>query len=100
MMTPCELCKGACCESVIMDLTKNPMIDEWMLARGKPFGTNHVEWEQRCPSLNECGQCSRYDNRPRVCIEYPVGGTHCRETVRRRRPNWQEIFKLMDPMIK
>ena len=79
-----------------MDLTKTPLIDEWMLARGVPFGEHHVEWEQRCPSLNDCGMCSRHETKPKICVEYPVGGLHCRETVKRRRDNWKDIFELME----
>ena len=91
MSKACEVCRGACCESMVIDLVNEPRVDEWLLVRGKPLTKFRVEVETVCPSLSN-GRCSRYEYRPKACQVFEVGGELCKETVIRRRKNWEEIF--------
>jgi hypothetical protein len=93
-MTACELCRGACCESVLVPVPIDPVACEFVRARGKQIDPNTIEWEQVCPSLRD-GKCDRYRTRPVACQLYKAGGRVCRETVRRRRANWREILSLL-----
>jgi Fe-S-cluster containining protein len=93
MNTACEICKGACCESIIV---KAPEGDEgrWLTLHGQALGFGRVQLETPCAKL--CGgKCSIWKDRPLLCQAYPVGGDNCRETVKRRRANWAEIFAAM-----
>lgn len=91
-MTPCELCKGACCESIIAPVGGGPN-SVWFRYHGEPVGVDRVELNCSCRMLKD-GRCSVYDQRPDTCKAFIVGGPACRETVKRRRTNWREIFAL------
>lgn len=101
MNKACELCKGACCESIVVDGNLNTKVDEWLVARGRSFTINtiggvpvqKIEIETVCPSLS-LGKCIRYEFRPEMCKEFEVGSKDCRDTVKRRRENWESIFAL------
>ena len=84
-MTACELCRGACCESLLEPVPIDPVISEFRRARGKQITPKLIETETVCPSLKD-GRCDRYNRRPAICEAYKVGGRDCRETVKRRRP--------------
>lgn len=91
-MTACELCKGACCESIVVPVAGDVGI--WLRYHGEPLGPDRVELNCACRMLKD-GRCTVYDHRPENCKAFPVGGTGCRETVKRRRENWREIIALM-----
>jgi Fe-S-cluster containining protein len=84
-MTACELCRGACCESIILPLAG---LDDdgarWFRYHGKPMG-EAVELQTRCEYLRH-GRCGCYQTRPEPCRAFSVGGELCRSTVERRRP--------------
>ena len=87
MSAACNICRGACCESLLFPLSgMNAEHAEFMKIRGRPIGIGIVEIEARCKSLNAKGQCGVYKERPDLCRQFEVGGTLCLDTVRRRRP--------------
>ena len=103
-MTPCELCRGACCESLFMPIGPDRHSVEFYSTRGKVFtllGVRHkfLEVEARCPNLASCGTCSTYETRPHQCRIYAVGSAECRLTVKRRRPDQADaILSLIDAL--
>lgn len=97
-MTPCELCGGACCETVFFTMPEGASIDrDWVRTRGMIPHPEGVEVPLPCPRL-ENGRCTCYTYRPDVCREYEVGGVACRTVVARRRDVRvaARIFKLME----
>ena len=98
MSEACKLCKGACCESVMLPIDRNPMTAEFYRARGKVFyihGQPYAEVASRCPSLSGTGKCKCYTSRPVACIRFVVGSTMCQAAVERRRPNQAEAIKAL-----
>ena len=85
MHPACQLCRGACCESLVLHL---PPTDAgtWLGFHGQPIGDRHVEFATPCSKLSTCGKCSIHRTRPEHCRTYAVGGPDCRATVARRRP--------------
>ena len=78
MSEACKLCKGACCESVMLPIDRNPMTAEFYRARGEVFyihGQPVAEIASRCPSLSSTGKCKCYASRPVACIRFVVGST-------------------------
>lgn len=89
MKHPCEICKGACCESMLFVYPSGlPIMDEFYAARGRLYRAEGViELETRCPNLiRKTGKCGIYACRPQVCKDYAVGSTMCRRTIALRRP--------------
>lgn len=93
MNRACELCKGACCESIVASVTPSDE-SRWLALHGMRIAPNKVELALPCKMLC-AGKCSIWKDRPEKCITYEVGGAACRETVLRRRTNWQEIFDAL-----
>ena len=83
--TPCQICRGACCESIVLRL---PATDAgaWLGLHGVSIGEHQVEIPAPCRKLSVCGSCSIHATRPDHCRTYVVGGADCRATVARRRP--------------
>ena len=93
--SPCAICKGACCESLLFPygLETNDDELEFLKARGRIIGP-FIEVETRCPHLASCGSCGIYATRPRVCREYAIGSHLCLSTIAARRPGeWGERIK-------
>lgn len=89
MTHPCEICKGACCESMLFAYPSGlPIMDEFYGVRGKVSQEHGViELETRCPNLQrKTGKCAIYSCRPQVCKDYAVGSTMCLKTIALRRP--------------
>lgn len=89
MLHPCEICKGACCESMLFTYPSGlPIMDEFYAARGRLHREQGVvELETRCPNLQrKTGKCGIYACRPQVCKDYRVGETLCLKTIALRRP--------------
>ena len=96
---PCEICKGACCESLVFPTPELGDQREFMEARGKPFPIwGYTEVESRCKNLTTCGSCGIHSDRPKVCADYKVGGLLCLLTIDRRRHGDQrtEILEAID----
>lgn len=85
MKTACEICRGACCESIVVNL---PATDAgaWLGLHGESIGGQRVEIAAPCRKLALCGSCTIHETRPEHCRTYAVGGDDCRATVARRRP--------------
>lgn len=85
MTLACQLCRGACCESIV---TTPPAGEagEWLRHHGQPIGGGAIELPAPCHRLTPCGTCSIHATRPEQCRTYSVGGPDCRATVLRRRP--------------
>lgn len=87
--TPCSLCRGACCESLMFPaMPSSKEYDEFLRARGKIAEDGFlIEIEARCPHLRApCGSCGIYSERPTVCRNYIVGSPICLATISARRP--------------
>lgn len=108
----CSVCRGACCESVVIPLA--PMRKacdrddiRWLLLHGRKVesaeqggtGGHGLELEARCTKLDADGRCGIYDERPMVCRLFPAGGPDCLDTVRRRRSpeEYAQIRDADDP---
>ena len=90
--TACQICRGACCESIVLRL---PATDAgtWLGLHGVSVAERQVEIPAPCRKLSACGACSIHATRPDHCRTYVVGGADCRATVARRRPaDAVEIF--------
>ena len=97
MNVACEICRGACCESVAIERFLPPVVTEsdWWKVRTKPSPQGRT-LECRCPKL-QGGKCVIYDMRPVACQTFAVGSFACRAAVVTRRPEQAtEIFKAMD----
>lgn len=91
----CELCGGACCEAITLDIT--PFAQSSDFVRFLEFrsvpqvrevdGRQMVSmrmFEARCLMLKD-GRCCVYDRRPQICRAFEPGGAACRSTVQARR---------------
>src|SRR3990167_2740060 len=85
MNKACALCKGACCESIVLDLTRSLTRDQllWFSLHGT-VEMGGVRLEAPCKMLKS-GECSVWSSRPNVCRDYKVGGKHCVEAIQKRR---------------
>lgn len=98
MTSPCELCRGACCESFAVPLPYPAPVEfnRWAKLRGEVVG-HHLRVEVPCTALTDDGACGIYKSRPQPCKDYPMGGPACRQAVRDRRSDRaDEIFASMD----
>lgn len=94
MHPACNLCAGACCESIVIDRPAGD-VGDWLAHHGRALDAS-VELETPCGKLGPCGECTIWQNRPAPCRTYQVGGKQCRETVARRRPqNANVILALL-----
>jgi Fe-S-cluster containining protein len=94
----CELCKGACCESIILPISPSPTSTEFYEARGSVFqvaGQTMAEVPARCPYLSKAGKCMTYSQRPVACSRFTVGSLMCVTAIERRRPDQAEAIKAL-----
>jgi Fe-S-cluster containining protein len=94
----CELCKGACCESILLPIDRSPMTQEFYRARAEVveiYGNTFTEIPHRCPHLSNSGRCKTYANRPVACSRFAVGSTMCLTAIERRRPDQAEAIKAL-----
>lgn len=95
MNKACELCRGACCESIVLNVPTGD-VGVWLRYHGEPVGIHGQQVELATPCRMLCdGKCSIWQHRPANCANYQVGSPACRDTVKRRRENWREIFAAM-----
>ena len=98
MSDACKLCRGACCESIMLPIDRNPLTAEFYSARAEVFAVNGqpiAEIPYRCPSLSSSGKCKCYASRPVACIRFAVGSTMCLAAIERRRPDQAEAIKAL-----
>lgn len=85
MNAACQLCGGACCESLVV--TPPPTEEgRWLGYHGATIEGGGIEIESPCNQLC-AGRCGIHAHRPRPCVDYAVGSLACRATVLRRRPS-------------
>ena len=83
-VNPCDICRGACCETLVTPLSQDDRVNEWLAARGEVC-EKFVRLECRCKHLDPDGRCRIYRTRPQLCRDYPVGSPACIEAIRHRR---------------
>ena len=99
-MTACDLCKGACCESILIPIDASPMTTEFYEARGSVLeivGQIFAELPARCPYLSNLGKCMTYGKRPVACSRFAVGSTMCVTAIKRRRPTQADAILALLP---
>jgi len=88
-MANCNICRGACCESITLEIT-GPTNDfqRFLEYRTSPqiTGKGRIgrNFECRCLMLKD-GRCLVYEKRPKMCADFEPGGEVCRATVATRR---------------
>ncbi len=95
----CLECKGACCEMLVVPFFPNAVALEYWGARGQLLreeDETSVALDTRCPKLTRVGRCSIYENRPKICADFKVGGSGCLEAVKMRRTP-EEYQRIRDP---
>ena len=98
MSKACELCKGACCESILIPIDASPATTEFYEARGSVFelhGYQYAELPARCPYLSNLGKCMTYAQRPVACSRFEVGSIMCVTAIERRRPDQADAIKAL-----
>jgi Fe-S-cluster containining protein len=99
MSDACKLCRGACCESLLVPIEYDKVSKDFWDTRGRTFVMHNqgfVELENRCKHLEGCGSCGIYPNRPKACIIYKVGSHACIQTIKSRRADQAEaIIRLI-----
>ena len=97
-MTACELCKGACCESILLPIDASPTTTEFYSARGDVFqivGRTYAELPARCPYLSKAGKCMTYSQRPVACSRFAADSTMCVTAIQRRRPDQADAIMAL-----
>ena len=93
-MTACELCGGACCQSVTLPQVFGEDVNRWLSLHGVQNG-NLIRLPCKCLMLMD-GKCSIYEERPQICRDYEVGSEACLKAIERYRPEQkEEIHKLI-----
>ena len=81
---PCTKCRGACCEGVFLPLAEEQEDRaRWFRLHGAKEGSG-VYLGLPCSMLSGQGECSIYLDRPRVCVDFKVGGVGCVEALVRK----------------
>ena len=97
-MSPCEICKGACCESFTLRPKMDPDPENfvrWLQYHGE-LTANGYEFKCKCSQLTAGGKCGVYESRPKLCQDYQVGSLHCRAAVLKHRyKNHKPIFEAI-----
>jgi Fe-S-cluster containining protein len=97
----CDICKGACCESFILQREILSELDKLFAFEGGRWLRLHAsesgEFECPCTALSNEGRCIIYEDRPTTCKIFEVGGADCIKTVRARRTNYAAIMEEGDP---
>ena len=96
MHPACSLCRGACCEAIILPVKARDSDNQrWLEYHGEmtDFG---IYLECKCSKLKN-GKCSIYQSRPNVCLDFPVGSPGCLAAIARRRPyKEQQIRRIIE----
>ena len=103
-MSPCEICKGACCESFTLFPKLDPDPNEvvrWIKAHGTETVGGGTEFKCRCNHLTAGGKCGIYETRPKVCSDYQVGSSHCKTAVlkyrySKRKQIYEALYALQE----
>lgn len=99
MHPACQLCRGACCESIVLHDLPPGDTSRWLALHGRVLPSGSVEFPAPCRELDTCGLCRIHATRPEPCRTYAVGGVDCRATIIRRRPaHSAEILAALPPV--
>ena len=104
MHPACEVCRGACCESLYIPVLRDKVTRDFYSTRGSVFtilGQPHdmAELDARCRHLDACGKCSIHDTKPAACSAFEVGCKECRLAIKRRRSQKaDDIIRLIDQL--
>ena len=94
MNKACSLCRGACCEGIILPVKfRDSDIQKWFALHGTQTDVG-VYMECKCSALKR-GKCSLYESRPNVCKDFPVGSPGCISAIKRRRPFKEEQIRRL-----
>jgi len=85
---PCDVCRGQCCKHVAMEIDTPTCKQDydnirWFLVHQnvqvyvEPDKSWGIEFITPCSRLTRDNLCSDYDNRPRLCRQYPGKDTEC-----------------------
>ena len=97
MNKACERCRGACCESIILQVNApNGDVGRWVDYHGTRT-KNGIEFACQCSKLKD-GKCSIYETRPQVCKVFKVGSPECLYALHRKRTESEvkAIVELME----
>lgn len=94
MSQACDLCKGACCETMTLVLKEDTETYKWIVLYGTPTDRG-VIFDTPCKMLAKDGRCRIHKTRPKICSQFRVGSKACRRAVTDRRYNKDKIFKAM-----
>ena len=84
-MDSCDLCRGACCEFVVIERLLQLDHQWWAYHSSGILSNGDVGIEARCHHLTEEGRCRVYEKRPLSCQEISIGDPDCIEAIRFRR---------------
>lgn len=95
-MNPCDVCKGACCESFIAPVRyADEDAQRWLSYHGEVVSQG-IMLDCKCSKLKH-GRCTIYDSRPKVCRDFQPGSPNCIAAVLRRREHKAgRILKLLE----
>jgi len=95
----CSVCKGACCETIIVSPRQWGWSDDeihWVELHGN-LENGCVRMFCPCRNLVN-GVCAAYEDRPKMCDDYVVGSGSCKEAIRllRSETTQKVLFYMMD----
>jgi len=97
MNLACQKCKGACCESMVLDLRKHMTTDvlKWYQYHGD-LTAQGVRLHTPCSKLKD-GKCGIYEGRPEMCKRFPIGSPSCIASIKamRNEQDGDEIIQLI-----
>ena len=97
-MTACQLCRGACCEYVVVKRDEsNDDKWDWLCYHGEVTG-NVVKIPTPCSKFRD-GGCSIYPDRPKMCRDFRVGCSLCVQAVSTR-SNKDDIMAAIRHEVK
>jgi len=81
----CSACKGACCETLVLPMPRDPEAAQWITLRGRKEGAT-VRLTVTCNELTKDGKCGIHEYKPHACRVYDVGSPACIAAIRAQRP--------------
>lgn len=90
---PCSVCKGACCEYMVLNVDHlRPDVQKWFEYHGEEYAgvasrldTKNMIIDQQCLQLTMNGKCGIYKSRPEICKALKPGSKMCVEAIERQR---------------
>jgi len=84
----CERCGARCCRHVALEIDKPKskrdydIIRWYLMHKDVTVSISHksewiLEFQAQCLRLTEKGRCAKYEERPRICRDYPAHDEYC-----------------------